>query len=84
MLYPLPQWSIEGEKYAHATRLEMLMERLADLGLASDSGLELLGKSGTMERLIAVNRASISAMRSLRAKGYASKEVLDYLTHNNN
>lgn len=84
MLYPLPQWSIEGEKYAHATRLEMLMERLADLGLASDSGLELLGKSGTMERLIAVNRASISAMRSLRAKGYASKDVLDYLTHNNN
>lgn len=80
LLYPLPQWiSEEGPKYAEATRLEMLMERLADLGLASDEGLKMLGESGAMERLIAVGRASISAMRALRNKGYASDEVLDYL-----
>ncbi len=80
MLYPLPQWTQdEPAKYAHATRLEMLMERFADLGLASDEGLKFLGESGVMERLIAVGRASPRAMRALQAHGYASSAVLETL-----
>jgi isopenicillin N synthase-like dioxygenase len=81
MLYPLPGWTLnEPEKFAHATRIEMLMERLADLGLASDEGLKFLGESGVMERLIAVGRASPKAMRALQSKGYASPAVISHLS----
>ena len=83
LLYPLSHWTDnKAPKYAAATRLEMLMERLADLGLANDEGLKFLANSGVMERLIAVGRASPDAMRVLKAKGYASQAVLDYLEEN--
>ena len=78
-LYPLSQWSQDGEKYAHANRIEMLMERLADLNLASEEMLKALAESGVMERLVAVRRASPDAMRALKARGLASDVVLEYL-----
>jgi len=78
-LYPLPQWSQDGEKYAHSNRIEMLMERLVDLNLASEEMIKALADSGVMERLVAVKRASPDAMRALKARGLASDIVLEYL-----
>lgn len=79
---PLPQ-CIERtggvRKYAHATRWELLMERLADLRLASPEMLKELSDSGLMERLIEVNRASVDAMQNLKDHGLASPEVLQEL-----
>ena len=79
LLYPLSQWvEITGgkEKYIKATRLEMLMERLADLNLASDGMLKQLAQSKVLERLLTVNRASVEAMRAIQKAGYSS-EIID-------
>jgi isopenicillin N synthase-like dioxygenase len=80
VLEPREQWvGDEGVKFAIATQKEMLMERLADIGLANEEGLKFLSDSKVLERLIKVNRASKDAMRVLRNKGLASEEVLNYL-----
>lgn len=64
------------KKYANATEFELLMERLADLGLASPEMLRELSESNLMERLIEVNRASPDAMVELRKHNLASEKVL--------
>jgi len=66
----------DGKKFATATRMEMLMERLADLGQATPDMLKSLGESGVLDRLIEVDRASLEAMKCLRNAGYASEKVL--------
>ncbi len=66
-------------KYANATRLELLEERLVDLGLASYPMMQHLANSGLMERLIAVKRASPKAMKKLAEVGLASDAVLKEL-----
>ena len=79
VLAPLPQWIEEAQgvtKYATATRWEMLMERLADLGLASDEMLKELADSNLMERLMEYGRESKDALIALRDHGYASEAVL--------
>jgi isopenicillin N synthase-like dioxygenase len=68
-------------KFADATQKELLSERLVDLGLNSPAMLEQLAKSGLMDRLIDVNRASPTAMRALRDAKLASPKVLAALRH---
>lgn len=63
-------------KYANANRLELLEERLVDLGLASFPMMQDLAESGIMERLIEVGRASPGAMKKLKEVGLASETVL--------
>lgn len=80
MLTPLPQWIEEADgvqKFATATRWEMLMERLADLGLATDEMLKELAESKLMERLMEYGRESKDALLALRDHGYASDAVLE-------
>jgi len=67
------------QKYADATRLELLEERLVDLDLASDAMIKDLAESGLMEGLIALGRASPDAMQKLRDAGLASQEVIEEL-----
>lgn len=78
-LDPLPQ-CIERtggvRKYANANRIELLSERLVDLGLASPQMMKDLAESGLMERLIEVGRASTKAMQKLADAGLASDAVL--------
>lgn len=62
--------------YANATRIELLEERLVDLGLASEAMMKDLAESGLMERLIEVRRASPKAMKKLAEAGLASPAVL--------
>ncbi len=81
-LDPLPQCITRTggiRKYAHATRWELLEERLADLGLASSEMLTHLAECGIMERLIEVKRASSKAMNRLKEVGLASEAVLNEL-----
>lgn len=66
-------------KYANATRLELLQERLVDLGLASYPMMKDLSESGLMDRLIEVGRASPKAMMKLAEAGLASEKVLEEL-----
>lgn len=68
-----------ARRYANASRLELLEERLVDLGLASYAMMEHLAKSGFMERQIEVGRASVKAMKKLRDAGLASDAVLEEL-----
>jgi len=63
------------KKYANGTEWDLLCERLADLGLASPEMLEDLGKSGFLERQIAVKRESLDAMRAVQKAGFASSVV---------
>lgn len=63
-------------KFANATRWELLMERLVDTNVATESMMEELSKSGLMERLIEVGRASPDAMKRLKERGLASEAVL--------
>ncbi len=62
--------------YANATRIELLEERLVDLGLASEAMMKELAESGLMERLIEVGRASPKAMKKLAEAGLASPAVV--------
>ena len=79
IVYPLLNW-IERTggvaKYIEATRWELLIERLADLGIASDAMLKDLSDRKVMERLMTVGRASKDAMQALLDAGYASDEVI--------
>jgi isopenicillin N synthase-like dioxygenase len=68
------------QKFAHATRWELLMERLVDLNLATEAMMKELSASGLMERLIEVDRASPDAMRRLQEHGLASEAVLSALS----
>lgn len=82
LVYPLQEWieKTGGERrYIDATRWELLMERIADLGLATDFILEELGNSDLFERLMTVNRESEDAMRAVLEAGYASDAVKERL-----
>lgn len=81
-LNPLPsciEYRGKTQHYANATRLELLEERLADLGLASPAALQHLAQSGLMDRLIDVGRASPDAMQALENAGLASEKVQNAL-----
>ncbi len=56
-------------KYANVTRLELLAERLIDLGLASRDLMEFFVNSGAIERLKEVGRFSSKAEAALIAEG---------------
>lgn len=70
------------QRFADATVRELLMERLADLGLASEGMLKELADSGIMHRLIDAGRASQDAMVALKKAGFASEQILDELEKN--
>jgi isopenicillin N synthase-like dioxygenase len=57
-------------KYANLTRLELLAERLIDLGLASHSLMEFFVQSGAIEKLREVNRFSPKAEKALQQAGF--------------
>jgi isopenicillin N synthase-like dioxygenase len=81
-LDPLPQCIARTggvQKYANATRWELLEERKADLGAASLEMLKDLATCGIMDRLIAVRRASPQAMQKLKDLGLANQAILDEL-----
>jgi isopenicillin N synthase-like dioxygenase len=63
------------QKYPNANRLELLSERLVELGLASDSMVEYLAQSGLMERQLDLGRASPEAMQVIYERGLASERV---------
>ena len=63
------------QRYANGTEWELVCERLADLGLASRQMLEDLGKSGFLERQIALKRESFDAMEAVRNAGFATPTV---------
>ncbi len=75
---PLPKFiaQVGSKKFANATRNELLFERLIDLGLHCTALLDHFAKSGAISRLIAVNRASPSAMKALRDANLATTDVL--------
>jgi isopenicillin N synthase-like dioxygenase len=58
-------------KYANVNRLELLAERLIDLGLASPSLMEYFVQSGAIERLREVGRLSPKAERALLDAGFS-------------
>ncbi|MCK4934918.1 MAG: hypothetical protein KAR79_04965, partial [Simkaniaceae bacterium] len=66
-------------KYAKATRWELLMERLADINLATPDMLKELANSGLMDRLIEVGRASPDAMKRLADNDCSSNNVKNNL-----
>lgn len=76
-LYPLPQWieKVGEQKFARATRDEMLFERLADMGYANDFMLKFLAERKVMERLMEFDRASVEAMEAIYNAGYASDAI---------
>ncbi|OHE77706.1 MAG: hypothetical protein A3F67_12045 [Verrucomicrobia bacterium RIFCSPHIGHO2_12_FULL_41_10] len=57
-------------KYAQINRIELLAERLIDLGLASHSLMEFFVRSGAIERLKEVNRFSPKAEQALFNAGF--------------
>ncbi len=58
------------KKYADVTRLELLVERLIDLGLASPSLMEFFVESGAIAKLRAVGRFSPKAEQVLIERGF--------------
>jgi isopenicillin N synthase-like dioxygenase len=56
--------------YANVTRLELLAERLIDLGLASPSLMEFFVQSGAIEKLREVHRFSPKAEKALLDAGF--------------
>jgi len=70
---------VGSQKFANLSQQEMLSERLIDLGLNSPELLQQFAKSGAIERLIAVKRASPTAMRALRDAKLASHTVIKEL-----
>ncbi len=82
LLYPLSKFmELSGgkQKYAVATRNEMLFERLADLGFANDFMLQFLAERKVMERLMEFDRASPEAMEAIYKAGYASDKIKEKL-----
>jgi isopenicillin N synthase-like dioxygenase len=59
-----------ARKYANVNRIELLAERLIDLGLASHSLMEFFIQSGAIEKLIEVNRFSPKAEKALLDAGF--------------
>lgn len=57
-------------KYANVTRLELLAERLIDLGLASPSLMEFFVNSGAIAKLQEVGRFSPKAEDALKTAGF--------------
>jgi isopenicillin N synthase-like dioxygenase len=57
-------------KYANVNRIELLAERLIDLGLASPALMEFFVQSGAIEKLREVNRFSPKAEKALRDAGF--------------
>ena len=85
LIYPLQCWieKTGGKaKYIKATRLEMLMERLADLGFATDDMLKSLAETKVLERLSEVGRASPEAVKAVCEAGYGSEELKAWLKQN--
>lgn len=58
------------QKYANVTRLELLAERLIDLGIASEGLMDFFVKSGAIERLREVGRFSPKAEKALKSAGF--------------
>lgn len=58
------------KKYANVNRIELLAERLIDLGLASRSLMEFFVQSGAIERLREVGRLSPKAEKALLDAGF--------------
>lgn len=79
---PLPEFiqQVGIKQFANATRNELLFERLIEIGLDSPELLEKFAQSGTIERLIAVKRASVKVMQNLRSANLASSVVLSELS----
>ncbi|MFT4552087.1 MAG: isopenicillin N synthase-like dioxygenase [Chlamydiales bacterium] len=78
-LEPLPTCvALTGGKklYAKASRWELLMEKLTELGLATPDLLQELADSELMERQIEVGRVSVGAMKQLKENALASPTVL--------
>ncbi len=73
VLFPLPEAILKTggvQKYAIATRMEMLMERLTDLRLASSDMLDKMAKNKVLFRLSQFERDSEDARLYLEEKGY--------------
>lgn len=82
VIYPLPYWVARTggtQKYANATRLELLFERLCDLGQSTPAMMEMMRDNLLMERLMQFDRASVDAMERMREHGYASEAVIEKL-----
>jgi isopenicillin N synthase-like dioxygenase len=82
-LDPLPSCIAETggvPLFPEATSLELLEERLVDLGLASPEMLSHLAQSGLVDRLIPLGRASDRVMQRLQEAGLASPLVASELT----
>ena len=62
-------------KYANITRLELLAERLIDLGLASHSLMEFFVQSGAIEKLREINRFSPKAEKALLEAGFCIRAL---------
>lgn len=72
-LDPLPEFIEKTggvRKYANVTRIELLAERLIDLGLASHSLMEFFVQSGAIEKLREIGRFSPNAEQSLLKAGF--------------
>lgn len=73
-LDPLPEFIEKTggvRKYAKVSRIELLAERLIDLGLAPQSMMEFFVNSGAIDRLKEVGRFSPKAEATLRQAGFA-------------
>jgi len=75
---PLPTFITKtgGEElFPKATRLELLMERLADMGSCTDKMLFDLSKSGLIEKLISLGKENQSTLKRLKEAGYYAEEL---------
>ncbi len=73
-LDPLPEFVEKTggiRTYANVNRIELLAERLIDLGLASYELMEFFVESGAIERLREVNRLSHKAEEALTQAGFS-------------
>ncbi len=73
-LDPLPKFIEKTggvRKYANVTRLELLSERLIDLGIASKELKEFFVNSGAIEKLREIGRFSPKAEKALYEEGFA-------------
>lgn len=62
--------------FPKATRWELFAERLTDMGYATPPTIRKLHESGIVDRMIECDRASVNALRNLKAHGCASARVL--------
>jgi len=64
-------------RYANLSRIELLAERLIDLGLANQELMEVFVRSGAIEKLKQVGRFSSKAETALINEGFIQKEPND-------